>query len=136
MLVGSSFGGGKVTAALYVQGANFDVGAVVLVNGVEVATFAHKGLRNDLHGVDPKDLGNPIYHFVSVVAVPDAQPAGSTLTLTVRNLDGETSDACTTGDACSYRLPSDASLVDSDGDGLLDSWKPADSMRTGMGRLK
>jgi hypothetical protein len=122
-LVDATFdGAGNVTPGLYVQGANFDVGAVVLLvnkdkTETEIATYSHKALRNDLLGVSHDDLGYPIYHFVSTVALPGPQAAGSTLKIKVRNLDGLES-----GDF-SYPLPMNAANVDSDGDGLLDSWE-------------
>ncbi len=117
-LLGASFDGlGHVTAGLYVQGANFDVGAVALIGGAEVATFAHKGLRNNWYDVEPTEFGYPVSHFVSTIALPGARAAGSTLDITVRNLDLQTSDVL------SYKLPANDASVDSDGDRLLDAWE-------------
>ncbi len=117
MLVGAAFTGAQVTPALYVQGANMDVGAIVAVGGTDVATIAHRGLRHDRYGTDPAVLGYPIYHYLSLIALPDTQSAGGTLSITVRNLDGQVSAAFT------YDLPDSASVMDSDGDGLLDDWE-------------
>jgi hypothetical protein len=118
MLLGASFdGGGQVKGWLYVQGANLDVGAVVQVDGADVASAAHKGLRNDLFGVPPTALQFPIQHYVSVLGVMDYRPVGSTVAITVRNLDAATSSPL------NYLLPSDAAHLDSDGDGLLDGWE-------------
>jgi hypothetical protein len=117
-LLGADFdGSGHVMASLYVQGANFDVGAVVRIGGVDVATFSHKGLRNESYGVAPTEFGYPITHFVSSVAVTGTRNAGGVLAITVRNLDGQMSDPV------SYTLPANQASMDSDGDGLLDSWE-------------
>lgn len=118
MSLGSSFdANGNINSWLYVQGANLDVGAVLQVDGVDVATVAHKALRNDLFGVNPTQLGYPIYHYVSVLAVPTARPAGATIAIIARNLDGQTSPSV------NYTLAANAANVDSDGDGLLDTWE-------------
>jgi hypothetical protein len=116
-LLGTTFSGTQVTPVLYVQGANIDVGAVVQVNGADVATVAHRALRNELYGADPTVLGYPIYHYLSLLAVPGAETVGSTLNVRVRNLDGQTSDVFT------YALPTSAADLDSDGDNLLDAWE-------------
>ena len=116
-LVGASFSGAQVTTVLYVQGADLDVGAVVSVNGADLATIAHRGLRTQLFGANPAILGYPIYHYLSLIALPGARPAGAILNVTVRNLDGQTSAAV------AYTLPTDAASLDRDGDGLLDDWE-------------
>ncbi len=118
MIAGPAWDGvGNLEAWLYVQGANADVGSIVQVDGADVATVAHKALRNDLYGTNPTRLGYPIYHYVSVIAVMPSKPAGSTISLTLRNLDGQSSAAF------NYRLPANANTVDSDGDSLLDTWE-------------
>lgn len=117
-LLGATFvSGGRVAVNLYVQGANIDVGAVVQVNGADVATVAHKAIRNELYGVDPARLGFAIRHYLSLLAVTDTQTAGATLQVTVRNLDGTVSAPrpCI--------LPADQAHLDSDGDGLMDDWE-------------
>jgi hypothetical protein len=108
---------GQVNTWLYVQGANADVGAEVLINGSVVPTISHKGLQNDLLGVNPQDLNYPIYHYVAFMAAPGPQQTGSTLSVQVRNLDGQTSNTL------QYILPTDESTVDSDGDDLPDIWE-------------
>ena len=108
---------GHVGGWLYVQGANFDVGAIVQIAGSDVASVAHKGLRNDLYGIAPTALGYPIYHFVSVFGIMGTRTAGSTLKITVKNLDGQISQPL------AYQLPSSLATLDSDGDSLLDSWE-------------
>jgi hypothetical protein len=116
-VVGASFSGGQVTPWLYVQGANIDVGAIVQVDGTDVACVGHRVLRNPLFGVAPTSLGYPIYHFLSVIAAPGALTAGDTVTVTVRNLDSQVSAAF------EYTLPADAATLDSDGDNIPDTWE-------------
>lgn len=108
--------GGDVTAWLYVQAANGDVGAEVLVDGVVQPTVAHKGLRNDLLDVPAEDLEFPVHHWVSYI-VPWTGPAGSALDVAVRNADGQTSPAR------SYRIADNAASLDSDGDDIPDIWE-------------
>ena len=117
-LIGADFDTSRhVTATLYVQGANVDVGAVVLVDGVQVATSAHKVLLADWHGVSANEFGYPIFHYLSMVALPGAKPVSSTIAVTVQNPGGQLSQVF------SYKLPPNAAGMDSDGDGLLDSWE-------------
>jgi len=116
-LLGATLSGGQLTPILYVQGANIDVGAVVQVGGADVATVAHRGLHTELYGTDPTVMGYPIYHYVSLLALPGAQTAGGSLTIRVRNLDGQVSDPVT------YALPASLAQLDRDGDRLLDSWE-------------
>jgi hypothetical protein len=87
------------------------------VGGADVATAAHRGLQHERYGTDVNVLGYPIYHYVSLIALPDTQAAGDTLSITVRNLDGQVSAAV------SYALPASAATLDSDGDELLDDWE-------------
>jgi hypothetical protein len=119
MLAATNFTAGNVDTWLVVQGANLDVGSVIRIGGVDAASVAYKGLRNNLFGVAPNRLGYPIYHYVSVLTTVSGTPAGSALNLTVRNLDGQISAPYT------YTLPASAAVLDSDGDGLLDSWETA-----------
>jgi hypothetical protein len=128
-LVGATFTGGQVVPVLYVHGANIDVGAVVNVDGSDVATVAHRGLHNELYGTDPDVLGYPVYHYVSLIALPDTQSAGGTLSVTVRNLDGQVSAAF------AYGLPDSAAVMDSDGDELLDDWETSGYDADGNGTI-
>jgi hypothetical protein len=116
-VVGASFSSGQITPWLYVQGANIDVGAVVQVNGTDVASVAHRALINNLYGVSPAALAYPIYHYLAVIAAPGALTAGDTISVTVRNLDAQVSTAV------NYTLPVDAATMDSDGDNLPDTWE-------------
>jgi hypothetical protein len=119
MTLFAQFDSGRMNALLYVQGANFDVGAVVEMDGAPVATIAHKGLMNDLYQVPPDELGYPIDHYLSVVAVPGPMAPGDHM-LVVRNLDNVTSRQ-----PFKYTVPSSLAGFDSDGDSLPDSWELA-----------
>ena len=110
---------GAVTTTLYVQGANFDVGSVVEVNDMEVATIAHKAILNNLYGVPQADLGYPIHHYVALAAVPAPMAAGAVLKVVVKNLDDKESDPVM------YTLAASPAALDSDGDSLLDVWETA-----------
>ena len=125
----SNFSGGNVDTWLIVQGANLDVGSVIQVNGTDSASVGYKGLRNNLFGVNPTTLNYPIYHYVSVLTAATGHPAGSNLTLTVRNLDGQVSTPFT------YTLPASAATLDSDGDGLLDTWETSGFDGDGNGTI-
>jgi hypothetical protein len=116
-MLGTDFDANGVATALYVQGANFDVGAVVRVNNVDVPTASHKGLRGERFNRPASDFGYPIFHYVSSIALAGRHPAGSAINITVRNLDGQVSAPF------SYTLPADLPSVDSDGDSLLDTWE-------------
>jgi len=117
-LLGSDFqAGNMVSSWMLVQGANVDVGAEVLIDGVVVPTAAIKALRNDLLGVAPASLGNPLYHHLALLAAPGPRATGSVVNVTIRNLDGMVSNAR------AYTLPADAATVDSDGDDIPDEWE-------------
>jgi len=112
----ADFAGGTVTAWLYVQAANGDVGADVLIDGAAEPTVAHQGLTNDLLGVSPDDLDYPIRHWLAYVVPLEGTP-GDTISVAVRNPGGATSDAV------DYTLATDAASLDSDGDDLPDVWE-------------
>jgi hypothetical protein len=129
----TEFDSGQVKPALYVQGANIDVGAVVRIAGlpttaggcgsselayVDIATAAHRGMwMEQLYGVKPAHLGYPIYHWVSLLAFPGELPAGDQLCVKVVNLDDVAADPV------AFTLPTGADDLDMDGDGLLDAWE-------------
>ena len=117
MLLDAEFDGGDVSFTLYVQGANFDVGAVVEIDEAEIATTSHKAITNDLYGVSPNAFARPIHQYLSLAAVPGARAAGSDISIVVRNADDVESAALV------YTLPTSADLLDSDGDRLLDAWE-------------
>ncbi|MBE9561035.1 MAG: hypothetical protein IMF15_09615 [Proteobacteria bacterium] len=107
----------QVNTWVYVQGANVDVSAEVLINGTVVPTVAHKGIVNDLLGVNPQDLNFPIYHHLALLAAPGSVATGSNLNVQIRNADGLLSNIIV------YRMPNDAATMDSDGDDIPDTWE-------------
>ncbi|HEY7534311.1 MAG TPA: hypothetical protein VH681_16185, partial [Nitrospiraceae bacterium] len=107
----------QVNTWLYVQGANIDVSAQVLINNAVVPTVAHKGIHNNLFGVHPQDLAYPIYHYLALVAAPGPQALNSTLTVKIRNSDGQESNTLL------YGLPDSEANLDSDGDDIPDDWE-------------
>lgn len=115
----TTFDNGVVNAWLYVQGANFDIGAVVLVDDAEVASAPHKAIANNLYDLPEDQLGYPIYHYASVLAALGPRPPGQSVDITVRNLDGSRSLART------FTVPSGPTALDSDGDSLPDGWEEA-----------
>ncbi|MDJ0940339.1 MAG: hypothetical protein QNJ00_11310 [Woeseiaceae bacterium] len=116
-IVFADFQASTVNTWLYVQGANIDAAAEVLINNSPVPSVAHKGIQNDLLGVNPTDLGFPVYHYLALIAGPGARDVGGTLNVSVRNTDGQVSNVV------SYTLPSNAATMDRDGDDLLDDWE-------------
>ena len=109
--------GNQVNTWLYVQGANVDVNAAVIINGSVVPTVAHKGMTNDLLGVNPQDLNFPIYHYLAFIAAPGPTATGSTINVQIRNADGLISNTV------QYGMPNNASTLDSDGDDIRDTWE-------------
>jgi len=118
-LVGANFDEGTVEATLYVQGANIDVDATILVNGTPVPSQAHKALRKDLYGMMPEALGYPIRHYLSHVVPLGPRPVGETIAVSVRNESGQTSATR------QYALPGSSDRLDSDGDFIPDVWETA-----------
>jgi hypothetical protein len=118
-VVGATFSGGDVTSWLYVQGANTDVGAIVQIDGAAVATASHRGLVMERYDTDPAVLGYPVYHYLSLLADGGTRPAGSTVAVTITNLDGAVSTPV------SFTLPASEATLDRDGDQLLDAWETA-----------
>ncbi len=116
----TQFDGGQTNFALYVQGANLEVGAVVEVNGAQVPTFAHKGIKNNLFGVPEDALAYPIHHYIAVVAMPGPRTPGDELSIIVRNPDNKISPTPAT-----FVVPDASTVMDSDGDSLTDAWEQA-----------
>ena len=129
-VLGASFATpGEVDTWIYVQVANADSGAEILVDGVVVPTIAHRGLRNDLRDIDPADLAYPIHHWLSFIAAPGPRPVGSTIQVACRNQDGQVSGAM------GFVLPTDEATLDSDGDDLPDAWEEAGYDADGDGTI-
>ena len=113
----TTFSGGNVTTLLMLQGANIDVGADVTINGSAVSGIPYKVMINNALGIAPNTLGFPIYHYLAILVPIDSEPAGSSLAISVANLDGNTSNTF------NYALPADLASLDSDGDNIPDSWE-------------
>jgi hypothetical protein len=109
--------GNLVNTWLYVQGTNADVGAEVLIGGLVQPTAAVKVMREDLLGMPPADLAFPAYHHVAFLVAPGNLATGSTISVSIRNIDGLVSNAV------SYTMPVDNATIDSDGDDLPDTWE-------------
>ena len=109
---------GKATFILFISGANMDVGSTILVNGTDVGAVTSQVMHNNsMTATDPSTLGYPIFNYSMIWTIIDQQPAGSNLSIQVKNLDGTLSDAKT------YAIAASMALLDSDGDGLLDDWE-------------
>jgi hypothetical protein len=102
---------------LYVQGANIDVGAKVLVYGMEIASNAHKAIYNNLFGANPRTLGYPIRHYLSRIVPLASRPRGAKIDVKVVNEAGEASNEV------GYILPDDPKTFSSTGDGIADDAK-------------
>jgi hypothetical protein len=119
-------GNGPVDLALTVAAANLDVDATLtvaeMIGGMPVpktvgATVPWGGLPVDyLQDHVPDSFGYPVYHYAQLIAVVEGVTAGATLRLTVTNTDNQTATR-------DYTIPGSMVDLDSDGDGLLDSWE-------------
>jgi len=118
-LVAADIASGAFTqGVLLVVGSNIDIGATINIDGTDVTSGTHQVLINNFcGGVDPQSFGSPNYHYTSVITSLIGLTPGSTISVQIVNLDGETSSAF------SYDLGASNSLLDSDGDGLLDDWE-------------
>jgi hypothetical protein len=108
---------GKARVTLYVQGANFDVGARVLVDDVEISSGAHKAIYNNLFGANPDTLGYPVRHYLSRIVSEISRPRGSSVVVKVVNEGGENSNEMI------YTVPDHPNTVSSAGDGIADEEK-------------
>ncbi len=106
---------GTARFLLLAQGADVDVGADVLVDGVAQETVLWRALRYDDGGIDPTTLAYPVYHYALLVREVEAA-IGASLDISLRNDGGATSNVLP------FTVP-DAANIDSDGDGLLDDWE-------------
>jgi hypothetical protein len=111
-------GTGKADVSLTIAAANMDTQASLSVNGSAVSpVFLWSALPIEyLTGHTPATYGYPVYHYAQVIGVVNGLTLGSTLAVTVTNTDGQT-------DTSNYKLPASLADLDSDGDGLLDSWE-------------
>lgn len=109
---------GSASFILMAHGANIDVGAEILVGGSAQSTFFSRCIQNtNMTATDPSTLGYHIYHYATVWCVLDGQTPGVTISVSVRNLDGATSNSL------NYTIAASMDELDSDGDGLPDDWE-------------
>jgi hypothetical protein len=103
---------------LTVAAANLDTDAALAMAGFDNPTCVRwGGLPLDyLQEHVPATFGYPVYHYVQLLCVVEGVSFGTTLNITVTNTDGQTAGR-------SYALPANLAQLDSDGDGLLDSWE-------------
>lgn len=108
----------KATMILMVHGANIDAGATIRVNNVDQTSFFSRLLRNQaMNATDAATLGYPIFHYATVWCILDKQVPNSNVSVSVRNLNGSTSNSV------NYHIASSMATLDSDGDGLPDDWE-------------
>jgi hypothetical protein len=109
---------GRAWMLLMAHGANIDVGAQIRVNGTAQPTAFSRLLRNtNMTATNPATLGYPIFHYATVWAGLSDQTPGTDVTVSVVNLDGAVSNNVT------YHIAANMNELDSDGDGLPDTWE-------------
>ncbi|KAA3617297.1 MAG: hypothetical protein D8M58_03065 [Calditrichaeota bacterium] len=125
----SDVGGGNIDVAITISAANMDVDATISVNGTSVDSWRWGALPFDyLQDHLPSTYGYPIYHYTQMLSLVENVAFGSNLTVVVNNTDGQT-------DTKSYTLPSNLANLDSDGDGLLDTWEDGSYTAPGGGTV-
>lgn len=104
--------------ALTVSAANLDTDATVTVAGATVPfCVGWGGLPIDYQQAHvPATFGYPVYHYSQKLCVVESVAFGSALSITVTNHDGQSATA-------TYTMPASLAQLDSDSDGLLDSWE-------------
>ncbi|MBI4503027.1 MAG: hypothetical protein HY700_17955 [Gemmatimonadetes bacterium] len=119
----------RINTTLYVQAANADVGADVLINGNATATGtnAHLSLLNDLGPLSAKVLSYPIYYYVTFAVTTGWLDKRRPVTVSVRNSDNKTSV-----NQLQFSFPQSTSTIDTDGDGLFDSEEPTVPVPSGI----
>ncbi len=120
---------GEARFRLHLSGANIDEGAVILADHQEcfetvletrLDNSGWLGLGTDEaqagYSFDPTYFAYPILHYDSIAGDFFAMEVGREIEILVVNPDGQSSNVLT------YTVP-DTETLDSDGDGLLDSWE-------------
>ena len=116
--------------AMTISAANLDAEATLTVNGTPVpARYLSSALpvAYQLTHI-PATFGYPIYHYAQIRGIVSNPTIGSTLNVTVTNTDGQS-------DSKNYTLPTRWEDLDSDGDGLLDTWEDSGYTRPGGGTV-
>ena len=119
-------GAGPVDVLLTVSAANLDVNATVTVDELDGEQAEARtvgpvilwgGLPIDYQQAhDPSTFGYPVYHYAQQLVPVEGVTLGSRLAVTVTNAHGETNTFV-------FPMPPSLADLDSDGDGLLNSWE-------------
>lgn len=108
---------GTADVWLAVPAANVDPDATVRVDAVNRTSIFYSAIPHAYFNAHTASTyGYPVYHYGMLVVFLDDQPFGGNLNVEVTNTDGQAGTR-------SYQLPADAASLDSDNDGLLDSWE-------------
>ena len=104
--------------AITISAANMDSDARLTVNGTEISARYLSSALPIPYLIDriPATFGYPVYHYAQIRGIVSNPTIGSTLNVVITNHDGQS-------DSKSYTLPARWEDLDSDGDGLLDSWE-------------
>jgi hypothetical protein len=115
-LLRTEFAAGETTAdaTLYIQAANVDVGASIVISGVSMKAMLHKVLRPNLYGISPASLGYPVHHHGTLVVDLVGATPGAFVEVAVANTNGSKSGKQT------FKIPQSGATLDSDGDSLTD----------------
>ncbi|NUO09554.1 MAG: hypothetical protein HUU08_12905 [Candidatus Brocadia sp.] len=113
----SDNGDGTADIWLAVPVANVDPDATVQVDGAEKPSIFTSAIPNDYFSAHTASTyGYPVYHYGLLVSFLDNQALGENLSVRVTNTDGNSTTR-------TYQLPAAATDLDSDNDGLLDTWE-------------
>ena len=105
-----------ITMLLYISVANVDATALVSIDGKPHESFLYSAITSDYFSHHQANTYKyPIYHYGQLITNLTEQ-FGKSVTITVQNTDGATATS-------TFNLPADQNSLDSDNDGLLDTWE-------------
>jgi Tol biopolymer transport system component len=104
--------------AITISAANMDSDARLRINGTEISARYLSSALPVAYLIDrtPATFGYPVYHYALMRGIVSNPAIGSDLNVVITNNDGQS-------DSKRYTLPARWEDLDSDGDGLLDSWE-------------
>jgi Tol biopolymer transport system component len=104
--------------AITISAANMDSNAQLTINGTEISARYLSSALPISYLIDrtPATFGYPVYHYALMRGIVSDPTIGSDLDVVITNNDGQS-------DSKTYTLPARWEDLDSDGDGLLDSWE-------------
>ncbi|MCA9136413.1 MAG: hypothetical protein KDB00_06635, partial [Planctomycetales bacterium] len=121
--------GSQCSFRLHLSGANIDDGAAIVLDDnqrcdsaieIRLDNASWLGIGTDVaqagYNLDPTYFGFPVFHYDLIGTNLQERKFGQTIKIKVQNPDGQFSNEL------AYVIPS-PDLLDSDGDGLLDSWE-------------